>query len=1150
MSEAEKSSPSFIFPDDSHSHSEEIKLYLREAGFSTDDHDWLAKVFKHPDYFGTPRPSPRVREDFANEFKDLVDVISEISSKPIQNETDRQTFLALLFGSLLGTGPYHALQAKSENAAWIGEFRGHAAFCAKKLDWPKLTQLKSRWFDLHKLLPYIFPKGISLAEFVDLDFDSDTFDDLYPYLVQEDVCLEQIIDVAFSKKSLRQEWAINGFKCLVKRFHSDWRPSKNLDLRSITDIEQYKEQRRKRFGLQATFNQFSGLPADILSTEIIALLDVLEYVLDISDYQTHRWICVADELSPFLELLNDKQTELKQRHSALVKAWWRLSRIVYLGTNKPPSDGLRERLVDSAVEHLGILQKLLKDTPEKFKDKDSTGVPISDFYDEAFKILYLFASPWECLRPLLLVFTEMTMPAVPYDLNHLRCWPEAEKECPVNINLLCLPKSLRDEGESPLKPYCKIPLWVEDAIWRREEAYGRPLENDTDWDRLCEEFAKFCLEQLELETRTLWQQHYVKALGRLRLDLGGRKLETLRQLYGNNLDEAIREAAKEGVQLSLAEFHANPQYPLLETFWWLRQAHRLTLRPCRTDSEVALVMQVTQYFADAGCLTADQAWLVQVLQRPDCLGDLYGKRVFKPGIEEKLPEILQQLKELAQIGGGGQTFLTVFFSFLLGFGPVNSKVVTPNVPLKDSSGDGCNTAWMDKFRKYAKFDAPNIDWRKLGEIEDAHSLQLTRLIPFLFPKGIPLDRIVDLELLDSRPRQRSDKDFKNPEMLEYWLIRKFRSHQCSRTIKLDALTQTFSGFRVEILGDKTLGLLNAVRCAWNKANNKPGDEAVVGDELLPFLDLLNGKQPEASQDRSSVLRAWWRLSVATSQEYGYWHSKTSLRNKLEKSAARYIGVLRSLLRETPEDFEGEDASGPVSDFYEEAFQVLLVHGAPWECLKPPLLAFTAMTVKAVASDLRFWDEPERETIPHPYSKIPLWIGKAMYPHKLRDELKKDPHLQALREEWAKFSLSRLKTRKSGIANRNEDFVEPRPEWRAAYVQALTALRVNPGGRAHRTLFWLSQHDPNVNVRKFAKTAHRQIRHLDRKKSNLDDGASPRRPLFESFWWLRQAHLRSLKIDIDSAGAMRTRRKELHRTRETDDRVYWGDDSYTNRFATK
>ena len=167
----------------------------------------------------------------------------------------------------------------------------------------------------------------------------------------------------------------------------------------------------------------------------------------------------------------------------------------------------------------------------------------------------------------------------------------------------------------------------------------------------------------------------------------------------------------------------------------------------------------------------------------------------------------------------------------------------------------------------------------------------------------------------------------------------------------------------------------------------------------------------------------------------------------------------------------------------------------------------------------------------------------MYPQNLRDELRRDPHLKGLREAFAKFCLERLKTRrdnvepnKESIDPTDERFVEPRRVWRQCYVQALTALRVNPGGRVHRTLFWLSRNDPDESVQTLARRAHGRIRHLNRNRPNLERGASPRRPLFEAFWWLRQAHLLTLGIEIDQAGAMRTRRTELHRTREKHDRL--------------
>jgi hypothetical protein len=43
--------------------------------------------------------------------------------------------------------------------------------------------------------------------------------------------------------------------------------------------------------------------------------------------------------------------------------------------------------------------------------------------------------------------------------------------------------------------------------------------------------------------------------------------------------------------------------------------------------------------------------------------------------------------------------------------------------------------------------------------------------------------------------------------------------------------------------------------------------------------------------------------------------------------------------------------------------------------------------------------------------------------------------------------------------------------------------------------------------------------------------SPRRAVLGAFWWLRQAHLKSLGIEIDRDGAQRTRIKELSRTKE-------------------
>ena len=564
---------------------------------------------------------------------------------------------------------------------------------------------------------------------------------------------------------------------------------------------------------------------------------------------------------------------------------------------------------------------------------------------------------------------------------------------------------------------------------------------------------------------------------------------------------------------------------------------------------------IKQCLQKVGFSNDDQEWLVEFFKRPDTFGDPSGAAIFRDDFidffERLLPGIVKKLGDPIHTETDRQTRLALLFSFLLRFGPVNSQVMCPSVQLTESNGSWDIPPWVSEYQKYAKFCAKSLDWHKLTEIKESASFRFYELLPFLFPKGIPLNQIVDPD------RGWGSNDFRNPQQLEFWLIWRFRAdaERCDM-IRLDTLLQTFSGFPEDALGNKILGLLNAIGYALNMALG-PGPALnegwqLVAQELLPFLDLLSEKKPELDKERSSLLKTWWHLAkVIYSWGMGGLESELSpeLRNRLVESAARHIGILRSVLRDTPEVFEDEDSAGIGSAdfyFYEDAFYILLTLAPPWKCLKPLLLAFTGMTVQAVTSDLRAWPELGREEeLPYPYSHVALWVAMTMYPQNLRKELDRDPHLQALREEFAKFCLERLKTKgKQKVSSvdkqlTDKDFVEPRPLWRQGYVQALAALRVNPGGRAHRTLFWLSQNDPDEMVSDLAKRAHKQIRHLDRKKANLDVGASPRRPLFEAFWWLRQAHLLNLKKEIDEPGAMRTRRRELHRTREKDDRRNWG-----------
>lgn len=573
------------------------------------------------------------------------------------------------------------------------------------------------------------------------------------------------------------------------------------------------------------------------------------------------------------------------------------------------------------------------------------------------------------------------------------------------------------------------------------------------------------------------------------------------------------------------------------------------------------IQRVKQCLKDAGFSTADQEWLVEVFKRSDCFGDPTEASVFRDrhdafdddAFDDQLESSLKTLEERAQGKKDHQTRLMLLFSSMLRFGPGGGDSrLLPNDKLeKLDDGSWHIPEWVSKFQTHAKFSTESL--KKLSKIKypQSTSLDINNLLLFLFPKGVALNEVVDLDLLNKTQRSGwSEGDFNNSgqfeqlEQLHPWLIWRFRANdERSRIVRLHTLQQDFSELSDDLLGDRIFGLLNAIGYALGVAFG-PGASLnegwqLVADELRPFLDLLDAKKPDSNQERSTLLKAWWHLAKHIfSWGMGGLEREgkllDDLKNRLVESAAEHIGRLRSVLRDTPEVFEDND----VRDFYDKAYYVLLCFAPPWKRLKPLLLAFTEMTKQAVASDLRTWSEHDsKENPPKIYSRVPNWIEVAMYPQNLKSELDEDPYLQNLREEFAKFCLGRLRTRgknkDSGYTDK--DFVEPRPAWRQCYVQALAALRVNPGGRGQKTLFWLLNNDPDDIVKEFAKKAHKRVRHLDRNKPNLDEGASPRRPLFEAFWWLRQAHLVTLRVEINQAGAMRTRRRELHRTREKDDR---------------
>lgn len=224
-----------------------------------------------------------------------------------------------------------------------------------------------------------------------------------------------------------------------------------------------------------------------------------------------------------------------------------------------------------------------------------------------------------------------------------------------------------------------------------------------------------------------------------------------------------------------------------------------------------------------------------------------------------------------------------------------------------------------------------------------------------------------------------------------------------------------------------------------------------------------------------------------------------------------------------------------------ADQIFQLEGL-WEGMRQLLLAMRSLKSPCVASDLRYWEElgvaashyprqPEE-----PWRCIPAKLAASFHAFVAKEEAN-DSELKALRSKFAAFCLNGLRDNwsekereeaaASGRVRTNEDMVEASPDWRFCRVRAAKTLAINPEGRGHRLLQAASEMDPDPIVREAANDAYQSLR----RGVTLPDGMSPRRAVLGAFWWLRQAHLKALDIEIDRDGAQRTRIKELSRTKE-------------------
>jgi len=322
-----------------------------------------------------------------------------------------------------------------------------------------------------------------------------------------------------------------------------------------------------------------------------------------------------------------------------------------------------------------------------------------------------------------------------------------------------------------------------------------------------------------------------------------------------------------------------------------------------------------------------------------------------------------------------------------------------------------------------------------------------------------------------------------------------------------------------------LAALEAVLTRVGTGEHGTGWRAYEG-QLISWFNHVDSLKPESSNDRDALFIWFWLAARCFSEQYGATGGvlEQPVADRLVRAALWQLGMLRTEVRILGKEWDW--------DFYTEALQVAVAFGGLWQSIKQLLLVLRELPEPAVASDLRYWPEPRKEQCPLAFGPILMWIANLLGNPQVRREREQDPELRSLRAEFSAFCLKRLKTKeaidpKPLKAPSNEDFYEPNPIWRACFARAAGELRINPRGTSHHIAWWSAQNDPDETVRECSRQLYDTLRH----QTPLDPGLSPRRPLLAAFWWLRQAHLKSLGLEIDERGAQRTRSKELRRTVE-------------------
>ena len=160
---------------------------------------------------------------------------------------------------------------------------------------------------------------------------------------------------------------------------------------------------------------------------------------------------------------------------------------------------------------------------------------------------------------------------------------------------------------------------------------------------------------------------------------------------------------------------------------------------------------IQQHLQHVGFSTTDSEWLVEVFKHPDCFGDPNGDSIFRENFlddfENFFPRFIENklTQEIEAIEKDRQTSLALLLSCILKLGLVGGypTYLQANECYHGSDHSTNVPGWISEFQNHAKFRGEDLNWQVLRK-----KTCFDDLLSILLPAGVPLDKIVDLDLLE------------------------------------------------------------------------------------------------------------------------------------------------------------------------------------------------------------------------------------------------------------------------------------------------------------------------------------------------------------------------------------------------------------------